>query len=248
MLLPDTIKPAQAGDPRLMVIYGREKSGKSSLIAQLPNCLAVDFEQASGYRFLDALYVHTPTVNHLWDLFAALEKHKAENGKNKYKYIALDHGTELERLAEVYATWQYKQLPVGKKYEGKLLDLPNGAGYYHLRNAFIELLERFQNCCETLILICNTNTAQIVIDGTEMTEMSMQLTGKLREIVGGRADAIGFLYREGSNNILNMRTDGKSIHEARPQHLRGKKIVLGESDDKGVITSHWDEVFINLHK
>lgn len=248
MILPDKITAASIGDPRFMVMYGREKSGKSSLVAQLPNSLAVDFEIAPGYKFIDAVSAHVPSLKELWDLYLALEKYKEENGKNKYKYIVLDHGSTLEDLAWEYAEWQYKKSPMGKDFTGKLMFLPNGAGYLHLRNAVIEFIERFQRCCDTVILVCHTNHAQININGTEQSEMSMQMTGKLRQILGGRADAIGFLYRDGNKNILNFKTDGDFVTEARPQHLRGKQIILGESDENNVITTHWEEVFTELKK
>lgn len=35
-----------------------------------------------------------------------------------------------------------------------------------------------------------------------------------------------------------------TIVEARQEHLRGKEIVIAESDEDNVITTYWDRIFI----
>lgn len=82
-------------------------------------------------------------------------------------------------------------------------------------------------------------------NGEEISEMSLDLTGKLGRIVYSRADAIGYLYRDKDKCILNFNGGGDAIIEARPTHLAGQTIVLTEKNEKGELISHWDKIFIN---
>ena len=63
--------------------------------------------------------------------------------------------------------------------------------------------------------------------------------GKTGDIICGEADAIGMIYRDGNKTYV-------SFEEARCPHLRGKKILVAESnendDDVKFDTS---KIFIN---
>ena len=81
-------------------------------------------------------------------------------------------------------------------------------------------------------------------NGKELTENVIDLTGKLGRIIPAQADALGYVYRKKNQTIINFKGGDDSIVEARPQHLRGKEIVIAESDEDNVITTYWDKIFI----
>ena len=43
---------------------------------------------------------------------------------------------------------------------------------------------------------------------------------------------------------MNFNGGEDIIVEARQDHLRGKEIVIADSDDSNKITSYWDRIFI----
>ena len=85
---------------------------------------------------------------------------------------------------------------------------------------------------------------QIKKDGEEMSEMSVDLAGKLGDIICGEADAIGYIYREKNNTIISFEGGDNTIREARPLHLRGKKIVVATSDEDNNIKVDMSKIFV----
>lgn len=84
----------------------------------------------------------------------------------------------------------------------------------------------------------------INFEGTEMSEVAVDLTGKLGDILCGEADAVGYVYRKKNQTIISFESGEGTIREARANHLRGKKIVVAESDEDNNITFHMDRIFI----
>lgn len=246
MILPEAKIQAESGDPAFTIIYGMPKSGKSTIAAQLPNNLIVDMER--GYRFIDAMKVEVNNFTDLSNLIATLNNYKKENGVNKYKYITLDNGTVMEEIIKPYALHLYQSKPIGKNYTGDILDLPKGGGYLYLRTAFLNIIEKFKDLCDGLILICHTKDSSINRDGQDINEMSIALTGALSRIVAAQADALGFMYRTEKKNILTFQGGSDFITESRVEHLRGRALTIAESDDSNKVTADWSLVFKEIDK
>lgn len=116
--------------------------------------------------------------------------------------------------------------------------------YLYLREAFLQVVEGFKPLAgKCLILSGHVADKMVNKNGEEVSEMTLDLTGKLGRIVYSRADAVGFLYREKNKCILNFNGGGDAIVEARPEHLAGKTFTLTEKTDKGII-SNWDQIFL----
>ena len=81
-------------------------------------------------------------------------------------------------------------------------------------------------------------------EGEELTEMAIDLVGKLGDIVCGEADAVGYVYRKKNQTIISFEGGDNSIIEARAKHLRGKKIVIAESNDDNDVTVDWDKIYL----
>jgi len=109
--------------------------------------------------------------------------------------------------------------------------------------AFQKILSSFNGLSEYVILCGHTKEKTINKEGKELSENSLDLSGKLERIVSAKADAIGYLYREGNKNFLDFNGGGDCIVEARPKHLRNQTILIGESNDKGEITTYWDKIY-----
>lgn len=114
-----------------------------------------------------------------------------------------------------------------------------------MRKALRQLIDMFKPLCDSLILICHVKDTQIKKNGEEMYEMSVNLMGKSGDIICGEADAVGYLYREGNKTFVSFEGGDNTIREARPLHLRGKKILVAESNEANEVTFDTSKIFIN---
>ena len=263
IILPTERSAAQNYNPRLMVLFGLPKSGKSSCVASLDDNLIIDLED--GYRALSVMKVQARNIADIFAIKTALQKKIAENGKVPYKFITIDNATRLEEMCLEYAAALYRKLPMAQNWglkrdkDGNLVrvngktvpdtkadvrTLPNGSGYLYLRNALKDVIDTFQNLCETLILVCHVKDKQIQMNGAESTELAVDLAGKLGDIICGKADAVGFVYREKNNTIISFEGGEGHIREARPLHLRGKRFIVGTSDENNVLTMDMSKIFL----
>lgn len=196
IILPTERRKATDYNPKLMVLFGKPKSGKSSLMASLDSNLIIDLED--GYRALDVMCVQARSAKDIFSIKSAIEEKNKENGdKPFYRFITIDNATRLEEMALVYAAVLYRQTSMGatwglmkdkignvvKDTNGKskidpkadVRQLPNGAGYLYLRNALKEMVNMFKPLCDTLILVCHVKDKQIKKNDEETTEMAVDL-------------------------------------------------------------------------
>lgn len=102
IVLPTERRKATDYNPRLMVLFGKPKSGKSSLMASLENNLIIDLED--GYRSLDVMAVQARNAADLYNIKSAIEeKNKENNGKPFYRFITIDNATRLEEMSLIVA-------------------------------------------------------------------------------------------------------------------------------------------------
>ena len=244
LVLPKEKSIPKINNPKFLILAGRPKAGKSTLMTALENNLIIDLED--GYQALSALVVQARSINDFAEIANALKAEINNNeGKFPYKYITIDNATRLEEMCLSYATQLYRQTPMGKNYQGTdVRTLPNGSGYMYLRQAVRKVIDMFRGLCETFILITHTKDRQINFEGTEVNEIAIDLAGKLGDILCGEADAIGYVYRKKNETIISFEGGEGTVREARANHLRGKKIVVAESDENNNITFHMDRIFL----
>lgn len=244
LVLPKEKSVPKINNPKFLILAGRPKAGKSTLMTALENNLIIDLED--GYQALSALVVQARSINDFAEIANALKAEINNNeGRFPYKYITIDNATRLEEMCLSYAAQLYKQTPMGKNYQGvDVRTLPNGSGYMYLRQAVRKVIDMFRGLCETFILITHTKDRQINFEGTEVNEIAIDLAGKLGDILCGEADAIGYVYRKKNETIISFEGGEGTVREARANHLRGKKIVVAESDVDNNITFHMDRIFL----
>ena len=232
-------------DPKRMLLFGAPKTGKTTVLAQLDDCLIIDLEEGSDY--VDAMVVKVNTITEFRELVKALEKSKKENdGKKPYRYIAIDTLTALEELSLPLAKALYMATPMGVNFDGNdVRTLPNGAGYLYTRAAFFKMVKPLEQFCEGLILVGHVKEKDITKKGESFTEKSINLTGKTKDILCAWCDSIGLIYREDNKTIIDFAPSDSLIVGSRQQHLIGQKIVVAESDENHKLTVDWSKVFID---
>lgn len=243
IVLPKEKVKAKVENPRFLIIFGKPKAGKTTLASKLDNNLIVDLE--GGSEFLEALAVQARSVKDLGDIANAIREEIKSTGKKPYKYITLDNASRLEEICLSYAATLYRQTPMGKNYSGNdVRTLPNGSGYMYLQQAVRKVIDMFRDLCDNFILIGHLKDKMINKEGEELSEMSLDLVGKLANIVCGEADAVGYVYRKKNETHISFEGGDNSVREARAPHLRGRNIVIAESDENNNIKVYWDKIYL----
>ena len=243
LVLPTEKNKPRVQNPRFLILFGKPKSGKTTLVAQLENNLIIDLE--GGSEFLEALSIQARSVQDLGEIASAIRNKNAELGKKLYKYITIDNATRLEEICLPYAATLYRQNPMAKTWTGTdVRTLPKGAGYMYLREAVRKVTDMFRELAENFILIGHTKDKMIDKDGEELTEMALDLVGKLGDIVCGEADAVGYVYRKKNDTIISFEGGDNTVIEARAPHLRGNKITIANSDENNNVTVNWNKIYL----
>ena len=248
MILPTSKAKPSTENPKLLILFGKPKSGKTTAMAGLENNLIIDMEEGSNY--VECMAVKAKTIADLREISKAIREAGCP-----YKYITLDTVTALEEIVLAMALDDYRATAMGKKFgfnektqQYEYVDirtLPLGGGYYWQREAFQKVLNIFRGLTDHLILIGHTKDRTINREGKDLSENLLDLSGKLERIVSSKADALGYVYRKKNQTLINFNGGDDLIVEARPAHLRGKEIVIAESDESGTITTYWDRIFKN---
>lgn len=255
IILPTAKVSAETKSPKNLIIFSKPKVGKTSLLAELPNCLILDLE--SGTDYVDAIKLKASSTAEIKEIGQAI----LDAGK-PYDYIAVDTITALEVMCTVDAEKMYMGTPMGvnwvkknadnsvnykdsqKSKYGSVLNLPNGQGYGYLREAIVKQIEYIKTLAPRIILLGHVKDTQLEKAGVEVSSMDLDLTGKIKRIVSSQSDAIGYLYRKGKENVLTFKTNDEVACGARPVHLRNQEMVISELKDEQY-TAHWDKVYID---
>lgn len=250
--LPTERVKASKVNPRSIILFGKPKIGKTTAISQLKDCLIIDLE--GGTDYVDALKVdviktareeNLQPIKVLKNLIDTLKKANEEAKGFVYKYGAIDTISVLEDMVMPIALNLYKNTVQGRNFQGdNVLDLANGAGYQYTRKALWMVLEELKECFETLIIISHLKDKLLEKDGKEMNERGIDLIGKSATILSAHVDALGYMYREDNETLVNFMASESITCGSRCDHLKDKKIALITSDESGRITVDWSKIFI----
>lgn len=148
--LPTKRKEVENYNPKLLILFGKPKNGKSTVTAAIDDNLIIDLED--GYRALSVMAVQARTARDIFDISAAIQAKIDADGKFPYKFITIDNATRLEEMSLSYAAALYRNTAMGSAWGYKkdakginikdpktnkpIIDpkadvrlLPNGAGY-----------------------------------------------------------------------------------------------------------------------
>ena len=239
IVLPTAKVKGSRVNPKRIVIYSKPKTGKTTAYAGLDNNLILDLENGADY--VDALKVKISNLQELLDAGKAIK----EAGK-PYDYVTIDTVTALEEMIMPLAIKLYRETSMGKNFDGTTVaNLPNGAGYLYIRQAFFQVLDFIDTLAPTIILSGHIKDKQVDDKGELVMSANIDLTGKIKSMICAQADAIGYMFRKGNKTILSFKTNDEVTCGARPEHLRNEEIVITEMIDD-VLHTTWDKVF--LHK
>lgn len=230
--LPTTIVPASAVSPKLLVIYGAPKIGKTTKLTELLKVgpyLIIDSQK--GTKYIDSVKVDITNLAELVEVRDAIVM-----AKKPYKFACIDVIDEIETWCEADATAMYKLSPVGQSFKGRsVLELPNGNGYHWLRLSFYKYLDVIKTMADHIILVGHIRDKYLTTPNEkEVSTKDLDLTGKIRNIVCSQADAIGHMYRktiavnpDGTPKTdlwINFSTQDNINCGSRCKHLKGQEM------------------------
>jgi hypothetical protein len=227
-------------NPKNLILFGLPKVGKTTLAAYLPSCLLVDLEDGSDY--VEAYKVKVKSVEEILELCKEIKK-----AGNPYQFIVVDTVTALEDMCMSLAIQLYQGTAMGASWSGSnILTLPNGAGYLYIRMAFFKVIGWFEAVCPNVILLGHVKDSQLEKAGTEFNLKDLDLVGKVKRIASANSDAIGYVFRNLENQtVINFGNGEELMCGARPEHLSGKEIIVGEKID-GKFVSYWERIYPSL--
>jgi len=196
-------------DPKITLLYGAPKVGKTTMLSQLDNCLILDTEKGSSM-----VEGHIIGLNSKDDLMAFYKE--AEEG-HSFKYVALD---TIDKLIE------WTELSVLREYQvDAIADLAYGKGFGLVRQKVINNINKLASMFDRVIVIGHRKTAAAVENSTAVDPESLDISGKLKNMLMAMSDAIGYVHRDEEENLVVSFQSNKALEAgSRCPHLRGKVI------------------------
>ena len=211
-------------NPRILLLYGPAKVGKTTMLSQLKDCLILDTE--SGAHMVDGHILDISNKDDLLDMYR-----NAEAG-HKFKYFALD---TVDKLVE------WTELGVKTEFQvDSIADLAYGKGFGLVRERVLNNIKKLQKLCDNIIVIGHRKTAAAVDNSNAVDPESLDISGKLKNMLMAMSDAVGYVYRgEEDDKLMVSFKSGKALEAgSRCPHLKGQEIefkwdLIYKKDKKG---------------
>ena len=218
MELPTKVIKSTTVNPSLLTVFGQSKVGKTTMLSELNNCLIIDTEK--GTRYVDALKVQ---VNNSADLKNTVRALK-ESG-SQYNYLALD-------TIDNVVSWFEKDVARDNNVDS-FAKIPFGDGYNQVRTRVMNMITALMDCCDHVIIIGHRKKTIIGNESVEVNVSSLDLSGKLKNYVMAKSDAIGFVYRDEEGHLkISFEASDEIEAGTRLPHLAGK-----------ILDFKWSEIY-----
>ena len=211
MALKKVKRKAISENPKTLLIYGAPKVGKTTILSKLDNCLIIDTEQ--GANMIEG---YIESVNSREELIELLQK--AQKGHD-YQYAALD---TVDRIAD----WAEKSV-CKEENVVNVADLAYGKGFGMVREKVLNTISALKDLFPHVIIVGHRKWAKAILESIATIEPeSLNLTGKLKNMLMADCDGIGYVYRDKETDKLMITFKSNDSLEAgsRSPHLRGKEM------------------------
>lgn len=251
-----------------MVIAGQEKLGKTTLCSQAPDSLLIPMEVGFAGVEIDK----TPMINSYEELMQLLYEIRgaAQKGQFKYKTLAFDTVTALERLIHDYVL---RLDPTSKTSKTNTMESAHGGygkGYNVANQVFDTVLKQLDELAIyagiNILMTCHVFSSKVQdptvgeYDSWDLLLHSPknQKTYGKREIITQWADVVGFLYEPIFliTNDANKSARGMSQNKGRvlalsrtPAYTAGNRFgMVGELPLPAPPANGWNSFADALYK
>lgn len=175
---------------KYVLIYGKEKSGKTTAAASFPKALICAFER--GYNGLGG--VMAQDINSWSDFKTVLRQLEKPEAKEIYSTIVID---------TVSIAWdQCEQFICRQNGVQKIGDIPWGGGYSAAKKEFETSLRKITMMGYGVVLIAhNASRIEKNADGSEIEIIYPDLPKRAAEICNGIVDIIGYIGTEWEDGV-----------------------------------------------
>ena len=241
-------------DPKIIIIYGPPKCGKTEQTVKLPKSLIIDLEKGADVHE-GAKYIHPENLNDLTEVYKDLRENKKMG--NVWDFLVIDTIDKLVEWCESKVVVNYnseqkklQQLKPDKAHEYPLIkvysEIAYGKGHDMVRNEVRNVLSAFKEMCGiSLIVVAHLKRTLIGETKIEVNETDIELPGRLKSMLTADADGTALCTPIARHIMeLNFCTSSTSIAGSRMAHLAGKKFILG--DERAPHT--WADIFPSLRE
>lgn len=270
-VLPEKITKSTGLSPRDLVIISQPKMGKSVILGNFSvkyNALILNLEKG-GYEYIDGrkmdIYEDEATTDiEAFDNYIEIRNLLLKD-KEKYDVLIIDGLSDLDRMSDLGGTKAYMNSIVGKRFNvidkdnksktaprfkpedpgfKSVLTLPEGAGYKHTRDWFMDQFKMFREIAPYRIYAAHV-ADKYIKDKTrdEVVGQELFLTGKLKNIFATKVTALGKLIADKNKRLINFEVLNDSIIAgSRAPFLKGKILISEQLEDDSIET-FWENIF-----
>ncbi len=240
------------------ILYGLPKCGKTTLLSKLENCLIIDTENGSNkiQGLIKKLPENMGPVGRMkW--LEDFADYLIAQGK-PYDYVAIDTFSEVNDMAEWSGTYRYMNSSQGQKFnrekdqygdpikKGPMLKpsdpdyesvhtIGEGFGYRWSREDTLRVFDKFSKVAKKCVFfVCHVEDKFLAQkEAGQVVPRQLALTGKLRDILPRKVDAIGYVYNDEGVIKINFTGNEERVGGNRCPHLQGYNDV-----------ADWTKIFI----
>ena len=201
---------------KYVLIYGKEKSGKTTAAASFPKALLCAFER--GYNGLGG--VMAADISSWSDFKTVLRQLEKPEAKQMYKTVAIDTMAEAYSLCEDYICSQNGVQKIG--------DIPYGAGYAACKREFEKCLRKITLMDYGLVIIAHAQIKNEEIKNVKgkdevvtVEKISPAIPARAADVVNRLVDVTGFIKTSWLPNGQSERT---LITRATPTIMAGTRL------------------------
>jgi len=213
MKLPTKRKdiPPPSIDGDMFLVIGEPKSGKSTFVNQIPNCLVIDTQRGHaklGGCVLDLREAGADPLATFAEVLATLQK------DCPYDVVAIDTLDDLSVMAEELATQRGNVERVLE--ETGIANFPHGTGWLQHREIMMKMVTQIRALPCTTILVAHNK--RMIDEETSEVSKVLDLPGKLAHHIPGEVDHIAIASRSKKGYTLSF--------EGYEHERSGKKTVM----------------------
>lgn len=170
---------------KYILIYGKPKTGKTTLASKFPKNLLLAFEK--GYNAIDNIYVQD--INNWSEFKQVLRQLKRPEVQEQYHTITIDTTTIAYEMCENYICQQNAVQSIS--------DIPWGGGYAATKKEFESCLRQITMLGYGLVLISHIETRkEKTTDDSEIEILAPSMPKRCYEVVNQIVDIIGYIATE----------------------------------------------------
>lgn len=202
---------------KYLMVYGRPKIGKTTLLSQLPNSLILAFEPGTNAL----LNAHIQPILKWVEFKQVLRQLNSDLAKEKYHFIGIDTADVAWQMAEDYICQQHEAASIG--------DIPWGAGYALLDKEFASCMREIPMLGYGICFVSHEIEKTFTDDkGEEYVQISPALSKRPYGIINKFVDIIAYIRdipdpeTRGSQRYLFFRGNQNFLAGSRFKYIEPK--------------------------